>query len=76
MIYDNFKISASPFICDAYCKCGNRLIEVSNGMFSTAMYCPKCENVYALKLIQVPKKKVTEEFLEQCRKDKKTKGYV
>lgn len=67
MIYDGFKIAATPFICDAYCKCGSRLIEVTNGLLSTAMYCPKCESVYVLKLIKLADKKVSEEFLQQCR---------
>ena len=34
---------------------------------SRALYCPKCENVYILKKIKVPVKKITEEFLKQCR---------
>lgn len=72
MIFDGFKIAASPFITDAYCKCGNRLHEVSNGLLSAAMFCPKCENVYLLKLVKLPDKKVTKEFLEQCRKKTKT----
>lgn len=75
MIYDGFKIAATPFIHDAYCKCGNRLVEVSNGLLSTAMYCPKCQSVYTLRLIKLAAKKVSEEFLQQCReKTKKSKN--
>lgn len=73
MIYDGFKIAATPFITDANCKCGHRLIEVPNGLMSTAMFCPKCEDVYQLKLIKTPKSKVTSEFLEQCRNKSKNK---
>lgn len=71
MIFDNFKIAASPYIHSAYCKCGNSLHEVSNGLFSVAMYCPKCENVYLLKLVKLPQSKVTKQFLEQCREEVK-----
>ena len=74
MKFDNFEIHASPFLSDAYCKrCHNSLIEVSNGWFSSAMFCPKCELVYIVKLIQVPKSKVSKEFLEQARKDAASK---
>ncbi len=68
MIFDNFKITATPFIHDAYCKCGKTLIEVSNGRFSISMFCPKCENIYGLKLVKIPDKKISKEYLEQCRK--------
>ena len=73
MIFDKFKIAATPFIYDAYCKCGNSLIEVSNGWFSISMFCPKCEKVYGLKLVKIPDKKISKEFLEQCRKEVKKK---
>ena len=68
MILKNFSISAHPFISDAHCKCGNSLIQVSNGLFSNVMFCKTCENVYELKLIKVPSKKVSQGFLEQARK--------
>ena len=71
MIFNKFKISAAPFITDAYCKCGNGLKQVTNGLMSVAMYCPKCENVYTLKLIKAPAKDVTEKFLKQCREETK-----
>lgn len=73
MIFDNFKIAASPFIADAYCKCGNKLHEVPNGLLSVALFCPKCDDVYQLKLVKTPKTKVPEEFLEQCRNKVKIK---
>lgn len=73
MIYDGFKIAATPFIHDAYCKCGDRLREVNNGLLSSALYCAKCESVYVIKLSKVPSNKVTEEFLEQCRIKTKSK---
>ena len=71
MKFDNFEITASPFIHHAYCKCGKSLIQVANGFISKAMYCPKCENVYVLKLIKVPYKKIKEEFIAQCRRKAK-----
>jgi glycyl-tRNA synthetase alpha subunit len=73
MLYDNFKIGASPFIHDAYCKCGHVLVEVSNGFLSTAMFCEKCENVYQLKLVKTPASKISKEFIEQCKKRIKQK---
>jgi hypothetical protein len=73
MIFDNFKIAASPFIADAYCKCRNRLHEVPNGLMSVVLYCPKCEDVYELKLVKLPKSKVSEEFLNQCKDKVKSK---
>jgi hypothetical protein len=73
MIFDNFKIAASPFIADAYCKCGNTLHEVPNGFMSIVMYCPKCEDVYQLKLVKMPKSKVSDVFLEQCKNKVKSK---
>jgi len=68
MKFDDFEIHAAPFISNAYCKdCHNSLKQVSNGWFSKAMFCPKCENVYLVKLIKVPQKKIDEDFLKQAR---------
>jgi len=70
MIYDGFKILAFPRISDAYCKkCHDTLIEVSNGFLSSSLYCPKCEAVYALKLIKVPESKLSKKYIEQCRRE-------
>ena len=69
MKFKNFRITAIPNITDAYCECGAELIEVSNGFLSSAMFCPKCENVYQLKLVKMPIKKVSIEFINQCKKD-------
>jgi len=69
MIFNNFKIRATPHIYEAHCKCGEELIEVDNGWVSTAYWCPKCNSVYVPKLIKLPKNKVTKEFLKQCRQD-------
>ena len=76
MIYDNFKLVAFPHITDAYCKCGETLREVSNGFLSTSMYCPRCENVYQIKLIKVPPSKITEKYLKQCREETAPKKKV
>jgi len=69
MLFKGFKIHATPFIEDAYCKCGEELKMVSNGLLSSALYCPKCEKIYELKLIKVPGDKISKEYLEQCRKE-------
>ncbi len=67
MKYNDFEIHAIPFISNAYCKkCRNKLIEVDNGWLSKAMFCPKCNNVYTLKLIKVPDKNVSKGFLRQA----------
>ena len=67
MIYAGFEIHSTEHIYDAYCECGASLTEVSNGMLSTALYCEKCENVYVIKKVKLPKNKVTKEYLNQCR---------
>ena len=69
MKFNKFEIHAKPFIADAYCVCGHGLTEVSNGFFSKAMFCLKCEKVYELKLVKVSAKRITKNFLEQCRKE-------
>lgn len=61
-----FRISADPFITDAYCECGADLKEVSNGWFSRAMFCPKCHNVYELKLIKFAKNKINADFIKEA----------
>jgi hypothetical protein len=71
MKFKNFTIFAIPHITDAYCQDGERLKEVSDGIFSNAYYCPKCESVYTLKLVKVPKNKVSEEYLKQAREETK-----
>lgn len=70
MMYDGFRIYATEHITEAYCKdCGTELREVSNGLLSKSLYCPKCENVYQIKLTKIPKNKITKKYLEQCRKE-------
>ena len=68
MIFNGFKISATPFIHDASCKCGYNLTQVSNGLLGAALYCPKCETVYEIVMRKVPDAKVSDEYIEQCRK--------
>lgn len=67
--FKDFKINAMPFLSEGWCKCGENLREVSNGLLSVAFYCLKCENVYTLKLIKVQKKYINKKFLEQCREE-------
>lgn len=72
MKFDSFSIHATLFITDAYCtnrKCRGSLREVSNGWLSRAMFCPKCEAVYMLRLIKVIDHKVSPEFVTQARKE-------
>jgi len=70
MKFGDFEIHASPFLTNAYCKkCRNNLVEVSNGWLSRAMFCPKCKLVYTIKLIKIPDKKVSKEFLEQAEEE-------
>jgi hypothetical protein len=67
MLFKNFTIFAIPHITDAYCQCGETLKEVSDGLLGIAFYCPKCENVYRLKLVKVSKNKISKEYLKQAR---------
>lgn len=73
MIFDGFKLHAIPHITEAYCtnkECKKRgeLTEVSNGFLSRALFCPNCESVYLIKLVRVQPKKITPQYLENCRK--------
>lgn len=70
MIFEGFKIHAVPMLDEAYCnnkrcKRKDKLIEVSNGFLSSALFCPACESVYLIKLERV--KKVPKDFLQQCK---------
>lgn len=72
MKFQDFSIHASPFISEAYCRdreCRAGLVEVSNGWLSVALFCPKCESVYELKLIKVTPSKVSQDFLTQAREE-------
>lgn len=73
MRFKGFSIFSEIFIPDAYCECGTNLKMVSNGWISKAMFCPKCESVYELKLVKIPKTKVTEKFIKQSRKESEVK---
>ena len=70
MIFKGFEIHAIPKIEPGSCpNCRWDLRAVSNGFFSKAFFCSKCEGVYLIELRKAPKNKVSEEFLEQCRKE-------
>lgn len=69
MQFNNFSIHAIPHIIDAYCRCGETLFEVFNGLASRALYCQKCRAVYVLKLVRVPKAKITPKYLAQCHEE-------
>ena len=66
MKFKNFSIHASPFFADAQCACGDSLRQVSNGLISVALFCRKCGNVYEPKLVKVPDKKISKQWLEQA----------
>jgi len=62
---NSFSLS-SKVVIDAICKeCDNTtLIEISKTLF-----CPKCESVYALKLIKIPDKYIPESWIKIARKE-------
>lgn len=69
MKFSDFEIHAYPVIRDASCRsCGRDLVEVSNGWFSSALYCDACEFVYEIKMVRIAKDKIPPEFIEQCKK--------
>lgn len=70
MIFKGFEIHAIPKIEPGSCKkCRVDLKAVSNGFFSRAFFCTKCESVYLIEMRKAPKKLIDERFLEQCRKE-------
>lgn len=71
MNFGGFEIHAIPVIERARCRhCRGKCHPVPNGFFEKALFCPKCEIVYQIKMIKVPQ--VPEEYLEQCRSMAKT----
>lgn len=70
MRFNGFEIHALPRVeVDSCKKCKVPPKPVSNGFFSKAWFCPKCESVYLLGIRKAPKKMISERFLEQCRKE-------
>jgi len=77
--YTNFRIHSTHHVRGGVCKCGKTLEEVTytydDGIYGEtsgmAQYCPKCENVYLLKLVKMPDKDVPEEYLKQFREQMK-----
>ena len=75
MQFVNFSLYAEPFINKATCRvCRGKLTQVPNGFISIAMYCPECENVYTLKLVKVPNKKLNQDFIDMCRDEVRKTG--
>lgn len=68
MKFKNFRITAAPYL-EGRCKCGAILKEVGDGFHSSALFCPRCEKVYTIKLVQVPAKKISADYLEQCKRE-------
>lgn len=68
MIFDNFKISSSPFFHDVHCpECKEGLEEINNGMFSVAFYCPNCVAIYQLKLRKMSKREINQEYFNEIK---------
>jgi len=68
MIYKNFKIIAYPRVIEASCsKCHTDLREVDSGWVSSALFCPKCESVFVLKLVKVPDSVVNSGWMTRAR---------
>jgi hypothetical protein len=73
MTGDNFTISSNVFVKNAKCKCGRDLWEVKDEGFSASYpryvyFCTSCDLVYEFKLAVRPKNKVSESFIQKCRK--------
>lgn len=51
-----------------YCKCGNYLYEVSDGLFDKKWICEKCHKIYQLELREISKKKISKEYMDQSIK--------
>lgn len=73
MTGDNFTISSKPFVKNARCKCGQELYETKDEGYSVAYsryvyFCTSCDLVYEFKLAVRPKNKVSESFIQKCRK--------
>lgn len=59
--YDNFSLITKVVgVCR---ECDSNLIEIGKTLF-----CPKCESVYALRLVKIPDKYVTGEWIIQAKK--------
>lgn len=70
MTFDGFKIIADAHIIDATCRqCHHDMSEISNGWFSSALFCPHCDSVYVLKMIRVSDGNVTPEFIKQAKEE-------
>jgi len=68
MEFKDFSLHASVHLCDAYCrKCQGKLVEVPDGWFSKGLFCPHCEIVYTIKLVQVPSKRVDKRWLKSVK---------
>lgn len=69
MDFDHFRIHATPQIEGARCRhCMGECKPVPNGLFGQVLYCSFCEIVYRITMVKVPKNKVSDEYLEQCRR--------
>lgn len=72
MIYDNFKIIASPAFTDVSCPKGHGdMIELDDGWFKQCWYCRTCKYPYTLKLVKM--QKVNKENLTKLLSEKLNK---
>lgn len=65
MIFANFKLTAFPKIMEATCKCGNFMEEMDNGFLSAIYYCEKCKAAYEPKMVKIPIKRLSKEFVKK-----------
>lgn len=72
----NFHATISLRQDQIFCKCGNYLYEVSNGLLDIAWICSKCFKVYQLELRNVPSKKISKEFIEQSKEELIKRGII
>ena len=53
------------------CSCGHSLASVRNGVNSLCFFCVACKSVYVIKLVKVPKRRITKEFIRAKVKELK-----
>jgi hypothetical protein len=49
--------------------CGDYIKTVSNGIGNPVAFCPRCRSVYAIRLVKIPKQKVSKEFIADKMKE-------
>lgn len=75
MTFADFDVRAVPRILEPLCpmsKCRGDLIEIDNGWFSKAWWCPKCEKAFVLGFVKIknPDRKVIDAQLAEIKEEK------